>query len=319
MRHWHARLVKRLALSAALLGAAFFAFAQNQRPTDQLYALLTQVEETGWTTELRIKAADLYIELDDLNAALAHWEAGLLLSPNNELLMRRTAELYIQRGRWPEALTAVRRLLGAVPDDAWGNLHLGMILSPSAPDEAANALRRAAQAGMPPPNELIQVLETERTNLRGIALEVGAVFADAGLYAYAERAFELAATVNVAARGEALASVGLMRGLQGKDGQRWIDAAVAAAPTSPQVHTAAGLYYRATGQNFESLEAFSAAISAAPLDPELYTELARSYELIGDGISAAYWYSEAARIAPGNPRYAELHQAASATLTPAAP
>jgi tetratricopeptide (TPR) repeat protein len=319
VRHWPAKWFKRLALSAALMGAAFFAFAQNQRPTDQLYALLTQVEETGWTADLRIQAADLYIELDDLNAALAHWEAALLLSPDNELLMRRTAELYIQRGRWPEALSAVRRLLGAVPDDAWGYLHLGMILAPSAPDEAASALRRAAQAGLPPPEFLIEALETERVNPRGLALEAGAVFANAGLYSYAERAFELAATLNVAARGEALASVGLMRGLQGKDGQRWIDAAVAAAPNSPQVHTAAGLYYRVTGQNFESLEAFAAAVSAAPLDPELYTELARSYELIGDGISAAYWYGEAARIAPGDPRYAELHQTAAATLTPIAP
>lgn len=319
MRHWPARLFKHLALSAALIGAAFFAFGQNQRPTDRLYAVLTQAEETGWNVDLRIQAADLYIELKDLNAALAHWEAALLLSPDDELLMRRTAELYIQRGRWPEALTAVRRLLGAVPDDAWGNLHLGMILSASAPDDALGALRRAVQAGLPPPDELIVVLDTARANPRGLALEVGAVFANAGLYAYAERAFELAATLDVTARGEALASIGLMRGLQGKDGQRWIDAAVAAAPESPQVHTAAGLYYRATGQNFASLQAFAAAVSAAPLDPELYTELARSYALIGDGISAAYWYGEAARIAPDNPRYAELHQTASATLTPPAP
>jgi tetratricopeptide (TPR) repeat protein len=237
--------------------------------------LLVEAEETGWTTELRIQAADLYIELDDLNAALAHWEAALLISPDNELLMRRTAELYIQRGRWPDALVAVRRLLMAVPDDAWGNLHLGMILSPSAPEEAARALRRAAQAGHQPPDDLILVLEAERVNPRGLALEVGAVFADAGLYAYAERTFELAAALDVATRGEALATIGLMRGLQGKDGQRWIDAAVAEAPDSAQVLTVAGLYYRATGKNFESLQAFAAAVSAAPLDPELYNVLLR--------------------------------------------
>lgn len=301
------------------MGAAFFAFAQNQRPTDHLYALLTEAADTGWTADLRIQAANLYIALDDLNAALAHWEAALLLSPDDELLMRRTAELYIQRGRWPEALAAVRRLLRSAPDDGWGNLHLGMILSPSAPDEASGALRRAAQAGMPPPDDLILVLEMKRANPRGLALEVGTVFANVGLYAYAERAFELAATLGLETRGEALASIGLMRGLQGKDGQRWIDAAATAAPDSPQVSTAAGLYYRATGQNFESLRAFAAAVSAAPLDPELYAELALSYALLGDGISAAYWYSEAARIAPGNLRYQELHQTAAATLTPAAP
>lgn len=301
------------------MGAAFFAFAQNQRPTDRLYAVLTQAEETGWTADLRVQAAAIYIELSDLDAAIAHWEAALLLSPDDQLLMRWTAELYVQRGRWPEALTAVRRLLGKVPDDAWGNLHLGMILSSSAPEEAAGALRRAAQGGMPPPDGLIVVLEAERQDPRSLALEVGAVFANEGLYAYAERAFGLAATLDIAARGEALASIGLMRGLQGKNGQRWIDEAVATAPDSPHVHTAAGLYYRATGQNFESLQAFAAAFSTAPLDPELYAELARSYELLGDGISAAYWYSEAARIAPGNPRYAALHQAAAATLTPSTP
>lgn len=319
MRRWLARSFRRLAFSAALMGAVFFGFAQDQRPTDQLYTLLTQVNETGWTAELRIKAADLYIALDDLDAALAHWEAALLLSPDDVLLMRRTAELYVQRGRWSDALSAVRRLLNSLPDDAWGNLHLGMILAPSAPVEAASALRRAAQTGLKPPERLIYVLETEREQRRGLALETGAVFASAGLYAYAERAFELAATVNITTRGEALALAGLMRGLQSKDGQHWIDAAINTAPDSSQVYTAAGLYYRATGQNFESLEAFAAAVSCEPLNPELYTELALSYALLGNSVSAAYWYSEAARIAPGNPRYAELYRTASATLTPTSP
>lgn len=315
MRPWNTNLLRLVFISAVLFGAAFFAFAQRLRPTDRLYALLAQAAQSGWNAELRREAGSLYIELGDLDAALAHWESALLISPADELLLRRTAELYVQRARWPEALAAVRRLLEARPDDAWANLHLGLILAPSAPVEAAAALRRAAQAGMQPPDRLIETLEAERESPRGLALEVGTVMADAKIYSYAERAFELAATLGFA-RGEALASVALMRGLQSKDGQRWLDEAMATAPQSPQVHAAAGYYYRATGQSFLSLASFANAISFAPLDAKLYAELGRSYELIGDPATAAFWYGQAAMIAPNVPKYAQMAQAAAAMSSP---
>lgn len=168
---------------------------------------------------------------------------------------------------------------------------------------------------MQPPDLLIQTLEAERESPRGLALEVGAVLADAKLYSYAERSFELAATLDVA-RGEALASVALMRGLQSKDGQRWLDEALLIAPRSPQVHAAAGYYYRATGQSFLSLASFANALSYAPLDAELTAELGTGYALIGDAATAAYWYGQAARIAPNEPRYVQMRQTAVATLTP---
>lgn len=318
MTHWFVNAFRPLALSAALLLAAFFASGQVARPTDRLYTVLVEANQTGWTADRRREAAALSIELGDLSAAVAHWEAALLLEPEDIELMRRTAELYVQRGRWPDALDAVRRLLAALPDDAWANLHLGLLLAPTSPANAETALRRAAQAGMQPPPGLIDTLETGRRERRSVALAVGAVLADAKLYAYAERAFGIAATLDVA-RGESLASVALMRGLQGKDGGRWLDEALATTPNSPQVHAAAGLYYRATGYLFESLQAFAAALELAPLDAHFNAELAAAYALIGDGISAAFWYGQAARLAPGDPRYAGLFQAAVATLTPPAP
>lgn len=312
-RRWHANLLRAVLISAVLLGAARFAFGQQPPLTDRLYAVLTRASQTGWTTELRREAGDIALALGDFEAALAHWEAALLLSPDETLLMRRTAELYVQRMRWPQALDAVRRLLAAVPDDPWGMLHLGLLLAPSAPQDAAAALRRAAQGGMPPPDGLVSVLEAPRDNPRSVALEVGAVLAEAKLYAYAERAFTLAVTLDTA-RGEALASIALVRGLQSKDGQAWLNEAFAVAPDSPQVFAAAGYYYRAIGQSFLSLTAFANALALAPLDAELYAELGISYDLIGDPETALFWYEQAVYLKPDEPRYAELQRRAMTTL-----
>lgn len=292
---------------------SFASSAQVGGSTEQLYRVLAQANESGWTADLRRDAAELYLLLGDFDAALAHWEVVLQLTPDDLHILRRTAELYVQRARWPEALAAVRRLREFLPDDGWANLHLGMLLATLDPTDSIMALRRAAQANMPPPDGLITLLEAERASPYSLALEVGTVMADARLYAYAERAFTQAAAFNVG-RAEALALVALMRGLQSKDGQRWLDEAVAIAPNSPHVHTTAGFYYRATGQTTESMTAFATALAIEPLNPELYAELGRSYEVIGAFDTALFWYEQAVLIAPHDERYRTIRDAAANLL-----
>ena len=101
--------------------------------------------------------------------------------------------------------------------------------------------------------------------------------------------------------------------------QRWLDEALAIAPTSPQVHASAGYYYRATGQNFLSLASFANAITYAPLDAEFYAELGQTYELIGSSANAAFWYGQAALIAPDEPRYRRMQDAVLGAVVTAAP
>lgn len=284
-----------LLLFALLAGSAA---AQPASPAERLYPILSEAAQTGWTADRRRDAAELTLAMGDVDAAIAHYEAALLIDPRDDLTARRTAELAVQNSRWDHAADALRRLIALLPDDPWANLHLGLILAPAAPQESLTYLRRAAQTGMAPPAELIETLEQFAAARSGLPLAVGAVMTDAALYGYAERAFELAVALDPDT-AQALASVALVRAIQGKDGQPWLDEALGFGSESAQVYVAAGLYYRAIGQDFISLEMFLNALSRDPLNPEINAEVSTSYGLLGDMATADFWARQAQMLARG--------------------
>lgn len=288
--------------AAALLAAALFAgtaaAAQPPAPAGQLYPILAEAARTGWTADRRRDAAELTLALGDVDAALAHYEAALLLDPHDEITARRTAELAVQNSRWDHAADALRRLIALLPDDPWANLHLGLLLAPAAPHDSLTFLRRAAQTGMAPPAELIETIEQFADARTGLPLAVGAVMTDAALYGYAERAFELAVALDPDT-AQALASVALVRAIQGKDGAPWLDQALSLGSESAQLYVAAGLYYRAVGQDFISLEMFLNALSRDPLNPEINAEVSTTYGLLGDTATADFWAQQAQLLARG--------------------
>lgn len=287
--------------AVVLIGLALFASAaaaQPATPAEQLYPILAEAARIGWTADHRRAAAELTLALGDVDAALAHYEAALLIDPHDEITARRAAELAVQNSRWDRAADALRQLIALVPEDPWANLHLGLILAPAAPHESLTHLRRAAQTGMAPPAGLIETLEQFTAARTGLPLAVGAVMTDAALYGYAERAFELAVALDPDT-AQALASVALVRAIQGKDGQPWLDQALELGSESARVYVAAGLYYRAIGQDFISLEMFLNALSRDPLDPEINAEVATSYGLLGDTATADFWARQAQMLARG--------------------
>ncbi|MBK9124982.1 MAG: tetratricopeptide repeat protein [Chloroflexi bacterium] len=288
----------RAAVLLAVVLLANAVAAQPASPAEQLYPILAEAARTGWTADRRRDAAELTLALGDVDASIAHYEAALLIDPHDELTARRAAELAVQNSRWDHAADALRTLIELVPDDPWANLHLGLILAPAAPQESLTFLRRAAQTGMAPPAELIETLEQFSAARSGLPLAVGAVMTDAALYGYAERAFELAVALDPDT-AQALASVALVRAIQGKDGKPWLDEALGLGSESAQVYVAAGLYYRAVGQDFISLEMFLNALSRDPLNPEINAEVSTTYGLLGDMATADFWARQAQMLARG--------------------
>lgn len=248
-------------------------------PMQALYVLEVQAARYGWTPERLREAGDLWRAVGDLTRAVAYWEA---VPQPDAVLMRDRAQAYIDLGRWADAADTLDGLLTLLPpnhpDRAWSQFHLGLIRA-SYDTPAALDLLRAAEPtyGASVTNLLPLLAGASEPTLVGIAL------AKADQWAYAELAFSQSA--------EPLASAyrGLARDMQGKDGGRWIDAALALAPENPQVRFLQGLHLRLKYDYAGSLQAVIQAVALDPENPALYAELGRAYQLSGDLLTAERW------------------------------
>lgn len=295
-----------LGIAGAVLGA--FASAQDALPTpDALYRAKVRGDA--------LAAASGYIALGDLTTGY-----GLLraVPTPSDATLRRRAALAEQLGFEDEALRDFQILVARTPLDPVVFKRAGVLLARRATrDGAISHLTRAFQLG---DTSVAPLLATLRDNTDPLALdyEVGATLAEMDEYRAAEqRFFEARLWPPVAA--EALASVGLMRALQGLGYEAWLTEAVAYAPRSAEVYVLSGLAHRAAGRPFESLTALINALNLAPLDPEINAQLAEAYALLGDQTSAAFWASQALALAPDEVRYADAYATAQANLPTALP
>lgn len=267
---------------------------------------------TALVTGDRTTAALTYPLLGDPVTALAH--AQNIVQPSVSL-RRHTAELAIGLRRWSLAQTSLENLLIEDNTSTWAHHQLGLLIAHTDKQTALNHLRAAWELDMAYAEpELIGTL-TDNTDARTLAFQVGTVLADRSYYALAERAFA-DSTIFAPSPAESLASVGLMRALQGLDYAPWLTQAQALAPTSPEVYTLSGLTYRAARLYFDSLNAFIVALNLAPLDPEINAQLAESYALINDTRSAAFWYGQASALSGGDSRYKQAYEAAQTAIPP---
>ena len=285
-----------------------------------LYYLESLAMKEGWTASLHAQAGNLYSDMDDLNQALPHWEAALRMevTPN---LLRRVADLYIQRGDWGTAYERVERLLQIIPDDPWGLYYGGLLLAPSDPAVARVHLSRAAtysEIYIETAQNVISAIGSDFSDPL-ISSRVGAVLASEQEWSLAENAFQQAAAINYPFP-EATAYVGLMLAQQRKIGENWIQQAVELAPENPDVRYVEGLYWRVVGEPLRSIEALLTSIILAPTVPEFYAELGNTYRIKGDLSEAEYWLQTALQISGNDPTLQEalnrLYTDESFALTP---
>jgi tetratricopeptide (TPR) repeat protein len=279
---------------------------QQGRPLQALYQVEVQAARDGWTPTLARTAGDLWRELGDMSNAVAYWEIALAGEQGNGNLMRQIAQTYIDLQRWAQAVDMLERLVQIVPDEAWGHYQLGLLRAPFDPTAAIEPLQQAVVS--PSYNTvsyaLLNVLQTNPVD-SFTSMRVGLVLMDYQLWSYAELAFSHAALLNEP-YPEALAYTGLARDWQGKEGNAWVEQAIALAPANAQVRYVQGLHLRAIGDNGNSVNAFMLAVSLEPGNPAYCAELGIAYKLIDDLENAMLWLQQAVILSNSAPEFQRL-------------
>jgi|GEM_PF-2565876 len=259
-----------------------------------------------------VQAVSAYQLIGDSVTALAYAQTIANPSP---ALQKQTAELALGLRQWGVAQHALEQLIRADSDIAWAHYQLGLLLAATDKQAALSHLESARRLDEAYAQPTLTATLTDNTDTRALAYQVGTVLADLEQYPLAESAFTESA-IFATSPAESLASVGLMRALQGLDYQPWVTQAQTLAPNSPEVHTLIGLAHRAAGYAFDSLTEFIIAINLAPLDPEINAQLAEAYAVLGDAHSAAFWHGQAAALSGDDPHYLDTYHAAQTALPP---
>jgi tetratricopeptide (TPR) repeat protein len=268
----------------------------NNRPYQQIYSIHYEASQNGWTAERHRRIGIQYFELGDLENAASHWQAALLLQPDNINLLRQLSETYLVLHKWSYAVDTLRQLLTLVPNELWAHYQLGLILAPLNSPEAITHLQRVADTtAYGDVTTRIRLVLRSDFDEASKAVQIGIILAENELWAHAEGAFQQAANLSVL-DGEALAYTGLARGMQGKSGLEWIRQAITLDPTNPTVRYLEGVYLRNIGEYAGSIDAFSLALSFDPTNPAYYVELGNTYRKIGDLTNANRWLIQSVAI-----------------------
>ena len=275
------------------------------RSRDELQVALYHIEAEGaldgWTAQNHIRAGNLWRDMGDLGRALLHWEAANAVEPNANLL-RQIAEIYLERGEWGITWDRIQMLLDLAPNDAWSLYTAGLLIAPSDPISAYGYLGQvAAQDNSFSENAqiILDVIGESETNA-DIILRVGAELTAIEEYSLAENAYQYAADLYYPFP-EATAYVGLMRILQGKNGEAWISEALAFDSTSATIQFIAGVYWRSAGEFLLSENALIEAVLLEPDNPTFYAELGNTYRAMGNPLDAEVWLQTAVIVSDNNP------------------
>lgn len=275
------------------------------RSRDELQVALYHIEAesalNGWTAQNHIRAGNLWRDMGDLGRALPHWEASNTIEPSANLL-RQIAEIYLERGEWGIAWERIQTLLDLAPNDIWSLYYGGLLIAPSDPITAYGYLGQVASSENTYTGNAQIILDiiVESVTNSDIILRVGAELTAIEEYSLAENAYQYASDLYYPFP-EATAYVGLMRILQGKNGEAQISEALSLATNNADVQYIAGVYWRSAGEYLLSEETLIQAILLDPENPTFYAELGNTYRAMGNPLDAEVWLQTAVIISDNNP------------------
>ncbi|MEL6308965.1 MAG: tetratricopeptide repeat protein [Chloroflexota bacterium] len=265
-----------------------------------LYHIEAEAERSGWTAEAHIRAGNLWRDIGNPDRALPHWEAANTTEPSANLL-RQIATTYINRSEWHIAWQRIQSLLELAPNDTWALYHGGMILAPYDPVTAYGYLGQVSGAGdeVQTAQQMLTVI-ADQTTSSDVILRIGGLLASAEEWSLAENAYQYAADFYYPFP-EATAYVGLMRILQGKNGDASISEALFLNPNSALVNYVTGVYWRSAGEYAQSERALLTAIVLQPGNPTFFAELGNTYRAMGNPLEAETWLQTAVLISDNDP------------------
>jgi tetratricopeptide (TPR) repeat protein len=264
-------------------------------PQANLYALTYQANQTQWQSDSLLAIGDIWRDMGSLPRAIPYWQIVNAQQPSLDLF-RRIAEYQLQSERYGEATETLEQAIELYPSDVWLNAYLGFLLAPTQPERArpylnyilfndiygdtAKDLFSLIVEGLPEPLHSSQA---------------GSILASGQYFELAEWAFRFSAAWNYPFP-DAMAQVGFMRDLQGKDGAWWLSEAVTLDPNNADVQFTYGLHLRNAQDYQNAITAFQTAIALEPSNPVYYVELAITYELIGNDTLARQYRFTAERL-----------------------
>ena len=271
-----------------------------------LYQLESLAVQSEWSPQMLRQAGDLWRDMGNPSEAVSYWERALQMQPGDVVLLRTLAQTYVELQRWADARERLAQLVEIVPEARWAHFELGLILAAFDPQTAVIHLQEAADDSFYGDDALalLDVLADDPGDSL-VGMRAGTVLAGQERWAYAELAFTQVASLQQPFP-EALASVGLARDRQGKDGSRWIEQALALDPENAEVRLLEGLHLRAVGEYNGSLDALIQAAALDPENPALTAELSTAYRLVNDLPQAEYWLRIAVALSDDNPRFQQL-------------
>lgn len=266
-----------------------------------LYHLEADALLNGWTAEAHIRAGNLWRDMGDNTRALPHREAANAINPNANLL-RQIAEIYLERGEWGTAWERIQALLVLAPNDAWALYHGGLIIAPSDPVTAYGYLGRVATLNngfSETAQNTVDAIGDAGSN-SDVIVRVGATLASAKEWSLAENAYQYASDLYYPF-AEATAYVGLMRILQGKNGEQWISEAIALDQTNADIRYIAGVYWRSAGEYLNSEDELLQAVLLESDNPTFHAELGNTYRAMGNPLDAEVWLQTAVILSDEDP------------------
>ena len=276
-----------------LLTAGIFAMAQGVLSQQgQLYQATYKAYQNNWTTENLLAVGNQWRDMGDVSRALPYWRGSFAQKPTIELA-RQIADLLIMQGHYADAQDTLQIGYALNPDDAPLNATLGFLLAPSDRQAALTHLtvvqfdERFGEAAL----QLVALITNDIPE-PAYSAQVGAVLASAQYYGLAEAAYRYALARNYP-YPEAMAQVGYMRVLQGKEGISWAQQATELDPNNVGAWLGLALIQRALNLPDDAIRSLSTAISLSPNDPALYLQLASALDQTGRSEEAQVWRNRA--------------------------
>ncbi len=276
-----------------LLTVGIFAAAQGVLSQQaQLYQATVSAYENSWTAEDLLAVGNQWRDMGDVSRALPHWRGSFAQKPSVQLA-RQIADLLIMQGHYAEAQDTLQIGYALNPDDVPLNATLGFLFAPSDAQAALTHLtvvqfdERFGEAALQ-----VVTLITNDIPEPAYSAQVGAVLASAQYYGLAEAAYRYALARNYPYL-EAMAQVGYMRVLQGKEGMSWAQQATELDPNNVGAWLGLALIQRALNLPDEAVGSLNTAISLSPEDAALYLQLAAALDQAGRSEEAQVWRNRA--------------------------
>ncbi|MBI5653155.1 MAG: tetratricopeptide repeat protein [Chloroflexi bacterium] len=225
----------------------------------------------------RLALGDAYLAINELDKALAEFQAAQKIAPNDARIQRGLASVYFWKKDFAAAERAAQSAAQLAPRDASTHMMLGLLYHEQGkPPAAMDEMKQAAKLD---------------ACLADAHLVLGGLYYTRNDYANALNEYQTAATIDPQ-NADAWYIIGALEYQENKyaDAARALETAVKLRPTHARAWSALGAVYNAQKQFLQAVDARARLVKLEPNEPANHAELAYAYSRVDrlDDAIAAY-------------------------------